>query len=200
MDVRQILVLTLAWTVAGLAHAQVFKCHDDQGQLVFSSFPCGDSIERVPVSVGSGDQAPAAESPQTAQQPNVPPPADAEFQSAGTAAYAEMDIQSLSPEQIELLQMHQQLQRQSDQRAQEIADSERQVLMGEALGGSATAYSSPQTTGQNDDGNAACESAKAALDSYREQGRRGYSASQSRSHKARMRQAKDRVRNACRPR
>jgi hypothetical protein len=152
------------------------------------------------VSVGSGDQAPAAERPQTAQQPNVPPPADAESQSAGTAAYAEMDIQSLSPEQIELLQMHQQLQRQSQARAQEIADSERQVMMGEALGGSAMAYTGPQTIGQNDDGNAACEGAKAALDSYRKQGRRGYSASQSRSHKARLRQAKDRVRDACRPR
>jgi len=201
MDVRQLLVLTVACTVAGLTHAQVFKCHDEQGQLVFSSFPCGDSIDPVPVSVGSGNQAPAPEGQQTAPEPVAPPLADADIQSAGAAEYSDLDLQSLSPEQIELLQMHQQLQRQSEERAQAIANSEQQAMSGEPLAGASTGYASSQTVAdQNDGGSAACSSAEARLDSLREQGRRGYSASQSRSHKTRLRQAKDRVRDACRRR
>lgn len=181
------------------AHAQVFKCHDAAGQITFSSFPCGERIEEVAVSVGSGNSAPAA-----AELPVETPSGHSltKTQSASTTYTPEtteataLDPHALSPEQIELLQMHQQLQRQSDVRMWEIANYQQQMELG-------TTTENPTTSGdrqaiQSERNNNACESAERALDSARERGRRGYSASESRSYKNRLRQAKDRARDACR--
>ena len=205
MTLRLLAISILMLLFAVSAHAQVFKCHDADGQLTFSSFPCGEAIEKVAVSVGSGNAAPATEQlPAERQAPQSlveGQPVDAIAQPDNPEPLA-FEPHSLSPEQIELLQMHQRLQEQSDERMQEITNHEQQMTYGTASvsgSGSVSGFATnDRQISQSASNNRACESAELARDSLREQGRRGYSASQSRSYKAKLRQAKDRVRTACR--
>ncbi len=209
MGARSSFVLLLVCVFASEAAAQVFKCQDAEGRVVFSSFPCSDSAERVVVDVGSGD-APSPP-PQAVADERAPLAENEAGRDYGLAPRAEpgMEGQPLSPEQLEMYkQMAEFQQQQAYANERRLRELEQEAMTGQPSMTSQRSMSSQQTTSysrrqaarQADSDARACDSAERALDSVRAQGRRGYSANQARAYKNRLRQAKDRAREACRRR
>ena len=170
--------------------AQVFKCRDAQGQVVFSSFPCSDTAEAVQVEVGSGpgggDRSSGAPAASTLRSAPRPPagrrPAGQEPLSAEEHAF----YRALAEEQ---------------QRDAQAVEAQLRVMEREAQGlAEAPASPSAMYPAQAATPSQACESAERAVETIRARGRRGYGASEARAYRAQLRQAKDQERAACRGR